>query len=402
MKFEVKHIYDSTVADKNAIVANALQFNIVAGSDIETTPSTANTYEFYYGKSAEKPFLITNQLSTNYYFKKDQWEKDLTLEKESGNRYFNCDKLKVKVIMATQEEITLTNTQGEIQEDPPLTSDSARIVAWVSPLVLVQKKGDLERPANVAELAQNYALKLTAINLSISSTNEEFSQWSPKLIDYHYWLNQATDQYIDIPISPLAFPLEIGEINEQNILNNFSFDFTLTLGKKDQPNQIVLLKLATKKLVVNQGYLFLQPETALDNTYKIIQTSANNGETLIASHIQLQEAKFSALMTDLSAGREDLTDYHIYLTIKVNTPEQGPLVAGVQDFQYLTTLNLIFREKPFFKGKFQAEDLTWTLDKNDLTSYPWSNLLNAQQIMINHCVYNAGASFKFNFTNANP
>ena len=41
MKFEVKHIYDSTVADKNAIVANALQFNIVAGSDIETTPSTA-------------------------------------------------------------------------------------------------------------------------------------------------------------------------------------------------------------------------------------------------------------------------------------------------------------------------------------------------------------------------
>ena len=60
MKFEVKHIYDSTVADKNAIVANALQFNIVAGSDIETTPSTANTYEFYYGKSAEKPFLITN------------------------------------------------------------------------------------------------------------------------------------------------------------------------------------------------------------------------------------------------------------------------------------------------------------------------------------------------------
>ena len=48
MKFEVKHIYDSTVADKNAIVANALQFNIVAGSNIETTPSTANTYEFYY------------------------------------------------------------------------------------------------------------------------------------------------------------------------------------------------------------------------------------------------------------------------------------------------------------------------------------------------------------------
>ena len=399
MKFEVKHIYDSTVADKNAIVANALQFNIVAGSDIETTPSTANTYEFYYGKSAEKPFLITNQLSTNYYFKKDQWEKDLTLEKESGNRYFNCDKLKVKVTMATQEKITLTNTQGEIQEDPPLTSDSARIVAWVSPLVLVQKKGDLERPANVAELAQNYALKLTAINLSISSTNEEFSQWSPKLIDYHYWLNQATDQYIDIPISPLAFPLEIGEINEQNILNNFSFDFTLTLGKKDQPNQIVLLKLATKKLVVNQGYLFLQPETALDNTYKIIQTSANNGETLIASHIQLQEAKFSELISGLSAGREDLFDYYIYLTIKDS--QENSKVVGVQNFQYLTTLNLIFREKPFFKGNFQAEDLTWTLDKNDLTNYPWHNLMTPQEIVSGY-FYNAGVSFKFSFANAKP
>lgn len=399
MKFEVKHIYDSTVADKNAIVANALQFNIVAGSDIETTPSTANTYEFYYGKSAEKPFLITNQLSTNYYFKKDQWEKDLTLEKESGNRYFNCDKLKVKVTMATQEKITLTNTQGEIQEDPPLTSDSARIVAWVSPLVLVQKKGDLERPANVAELAQNYALKLTAINLSISSTNEEFSQWSSKLIDYHYWLNQATDQYIDIPISPLAFPLEIGEINEQNILNNFSFDFTLTLGKKDQPNQIVLLKLATKKLVVNQGYLFLQPETALDNTYKIIQTSANNGETLIASHIQLQEAKFSELISGLSAGREDLFDYYIYLTIKDS--QENSKVVGVQNFQYLTTLNLIFREKPFFKGNFQAEDLTWTLDKNDLTNYPWHNLMTPQEIVSGY-FYNAGVSFKFSFANAKP
>ena len=77
MKFEVKHIYDSTVADKNAIVANALQFNIVAGSDIETTPSTANTYRFYYNGAIE-PFLTTNQLSTNYYFKKDQGENILT------------------------------------------------------------------------------------------------------------------------------------------------------------------------------------------------------------------------------------------------------------------------------------------------------------------------------------
>lgn len=401
MKFEVKHIYDSTVADKNAIVANALQFNIVAGSDIETTPSTADTYKFYYEyKKTEAPilFLTTNQLSTNYYFKKDLWEQYLPLE-ENGNRYFNCKKL--KVIPATQEEITSTNAQGEVQEDLSLTPDSARIVAWVSPLVLVQKEREFERPADVAELAQNYALKLTAINLSISSTNQEFSQWSPKLIDYHYWLNQATDQYIDIPISPIAFPLEIGEINEQNILNNFSFDFTLTLGKKDQINQIVLLKLTTKKLVVNQGYLFLQPETALDNTYKIIQTSANNGETLIASHIQLQEAKFSALMTDLSAGGKDLTDYHIYLTIKVNTPKQDLYVAGVQDFQYLTTLNLIFREKPFFKGNFQAEDLTWTLDKNDLTSYPWHSLISPEQIA-NGAFYNAGASFKFNFDNAMP
>lgn len=401
MKFEVKHIYDSTVADKNAIVANALQFNIVAGSDIETTPSTADTYKFYYEyKKTEAPilFLTTNQLSTNYYFKKDLWEQYLPLE-ENGNRYFNCKKL--KVIPATQEEITSTNAQGEVQEDLSLTPDSARIVAWVSPLVLVQEEGKFERPADVAELAQNYALKLTAINLSISSTNQEFSQWSPKLIDYHYWLNQATDQYIDIPISPIAFPLEIGEINEQNILNNFSFDFTLTLGKKDQINQIVLLKLTTKKLVVNQGYLFLQPETALDNTYKIIQTSANNGETLIASHIQLQEAKFSALMTDLSAGGKDLTDYHIYLTIKVNTPKQDLYVAGVQDFQYLTTLNLIFREKPFFKGNFQAEDLTWTLDKNDLTSYPWHSLISPEQIA-NGAFYNAGASFKFNFDNAMP
>lgn len=402
MKFEVKHIYDSTVADKNAIVANALQFNIVAGSDIETMPSTANTYEFYYKYEETKEpvlFLTTNQLSTNYYFKKDLWEEYLPLE-ENGNRYFNCKKLKVKVIPATQEEITSTNAQGELQEeDLSLTPDSARIVAWVSPLVLVQKEGEFERPADVAELAQNYALKLTAINLSISSTNEQFSNWSPKLIDYHYWLNQATDQYIDIPIAPLAFPLEIGHINEQNILDNFSFDFTLTLGKKDQTDQITLLDLTKKNLVVNQGHLFLQPEVAGDNTYKIIQTSVNNGETLIASHIQIQEAKFSELMSGLSAGREDLFDYHIYLTVEDS--EKDSKVAGVQDFQYLTTLNLIFREKPFFKGKFKNTDLTWTLDKNDLTNYPWHDLMSPQQIVGGY-FYNAGVSFKFNFDNAMP
>ena len=402
MKFEVKHIYDSTVADKNAIVANALQFNIVAGSDIETTPSTADTYEFYYKYEETKEpvlFLTTNQLSTNYYFKKDLWEEYLPLE-ENGNRYFNCKKLKVKVIPATQEEITSTNAQGEVQEeDLSLTPDSARIVAWVSPLVLVQEEREFERPADVAELAHNYALKLTAINLSISSTNQEFSQWSPKLIDYHYWLNQATDQYIDIPIAPLAFPLEIGHINEQNILEDFSFNFTLTLGKKDQTDQITLLNLENKQLIVNQGYLFLQPETALDNTYRIIQTSANNGETLIASHIQIQEAKFSELISGLSTDREDLFDYHIYLTIKDS--QEKSKVAGVQDFQYLTTLNLIFREKPFFKGNFQAEDLTWTLDKNDLTNYPWHSLISPEQIA-DGAFYNAGASFKFNFDNAMP
>lgn len=402
MKFEVKHIYDSTVADKNAIVANALQFNIVAGSDIETTSSTANTYEFYYKYEKTKEpvlFLTTNQLSTNYYFKKDLWEEYLPLE-ENGNKYFNCKKLKVKVIPATQEEITSTNAQGEIQEeDLSLTPDSARIVAWVSPLVLVQKEGEFERPADVAELAQNYALKLTAINLSISSTNEQFSNWSPKLIDYHYWLNQATDQYIDIPIAPLAFPLEIGHINEQNILDNFSFNFTLTLGKKNQTDQITLLDLKDKYLIVNQGYLFLQPEVANNNTYKIIQTSANNGKTLIASHIQIQEAKFSELMSGLSAGREDLFDYHIYLTIKES--KESSKITGIQDFQYLTTINLIFREKPFFKGEFQKNDLKWTLDKNDLTHYPWSDLIPVQQI-IGGYFYNAGVSFKFNFDNAMP
>lgn len=402
MKFEVKHIYDSTVADKNAIVANALQFNIVAGSDIETTPSTADTYEFYYEyKKTEAPilFLTTNQLSTNYYFKKDLWEQYLPLEK-NGNRYFNCKKLKIKVIPATQIEITSTNAQGQVQEeDLSLTPDSAKIVAWVSPLVLVQEEGEFERPAGLAELAHNYALKLTAINLSISSTNQEFSQWSPKLIDYHYWLNQATDQYIDIPIAPLAFPLEIGHINEQNILDDFYFNFTLTLGKKDQTDQITLLNLENKQLIVNQGYLFLQPEVADNDAYKIIQTSANNGETLIASHIQIQEAKFSELISGLSAGREDLFDYHIYLTIKDS--QETPKVAGIQDFQYLTTLNLIFREKPFFKGNFQTEDLTWTLDKNDLTNYPWHSLISPEQIA-DGAFYNAGVSFKFNFDNAMP
>ena len=404
MKFEVKHIYDSTVADKNAIVANALQFNIVAGSDIETTPSTANTYEFYYKyKGTEEPvlFLTTNQLSTNYYFKKDQWENENALTLESGNRYFDCDKLTVKVFLpATQEPLILSTEREEIQEEnPPLRPEQAKLVAWVSPLVLVQKEGDFERPANVTELAQNYALKLTATNLSISSTNQEFSQWSPKLIDYHYWLNQATDQYIDIPIAPLAFPLEIGHINEQNILDDFSFNFTLTLGKKDQTDQITLLDLKDKHLIVNQGYLFLQPEIADNNTYKITQTSANNGETLIASHIQIQEAKFSELISGLSAGREDLFDYHIYLTIK--DYQENSKVAGVQDFQYLTTLNLIFREKPFFKGEFQATDLTWTLDKNDLTSYPWHSLMSPQQIVGGY-FYNAGVSFKFSFANAKP
>ncbi len=403
MKFEVKHIYDSTVADKNAIVANALQFNIVAGSDIETTPSTANTYKFYYGESTEtaEPFLITNQLSTNYYFKKDQWESENTLTLESGNRYFDCDKLTIKVFLpATQEPLILSTEQEKTQEENlSLRPEQAKLVAWVSPLVLVQKEGDFERPASVAELAQNYALKLTAINLSISSTNQEFSQWSPKLINYHYWLNQATDQYIDIPIAPLAFPLEIGHINEQNILDNFSFNFTLTLGKKDQTDQITLLNLKGRYLIVNQGYLFLQPEIADNNTYKIIQTSANNGETLIASHIQIQEAKFSELMSGLSAGREDLFDYHIYLTVEDS--EKDSKVAGVQDFQYLTTLNLIFREKPFFKGRFKNTDLTWTLDKNDLTNYSWHDLMSPQQIVGDY-FYNAGVSFKFNFDNAMP
>ena len=404
MKFEVKHIYDSTVADKNAIVANALQFNIVAGSDIETTPSTANTYEFYYKYEKTKEpvlFLTTNQLSTNYYFKKDQWENENILTLESGNRYFDCDKLTVKVFLpATQEPLILSTEREETQEEnPPLRPEQAKLVAWVSPLVLVQKERELERPADVAELAHNYALKLTATNLSISSTNQEFSQWSPKLIDYHYWLNQATDQYIDIPIAPLAFPLEIGHINEQNILEDFSFNFTLTLGKKDQTDQITLLNLENKQLIVNQGYLFLQPETALDNTYRIIQTSANNGETLIASHIQIQEAKFSELISGLSTGRKDLFDYHIYLTIKDS--QETPKVAGIQDFQYLTTLNLIFREKPFFKGNFQTEDLTWTLDKNDLTNYPWHSLISPEQIA-DGAFYNAGASFKFNFDNAMP
>lgn len=400
MKFEVKHIYDSTVADKNAIVANALQFNIVAGSDIETTPSTANTYEFYYNK-AEKPFLTTNQLSTNYYFKKDLWKKILTSDDNNENKYFDCRKLVVKVyLFATQEELDFPTKQEETQEENlPLKPEQAKLVAWASPLVLVQKEGELERPANVTELAQNYALKLTAINLSISSTNEQFSNWSPKLIDYHYWLNQATDQYIDIPIAPLAFPLEIGNINEQNILDNFLFNFTLNLGTKDQTDQITLLSLTNKKLVVNQGYLFLQPEIASDNTYKITQTSANNGETLIASHLQIQEAKFSELISGLSAGREDLFDYHIYLTVEDS--EKDSKVAGVQDFQYLTTLNLIFREKPFFKGKFKNTDLTWTLDKNDLTNYPWHVLMSPQQIVGGY-FYNAGVSFKFNFDNAMP
>lgn len=400
MKFEVKHIYDSTVADKNAIVANALQFNIVAGSDIETTPSTTNTYEFYYNK-AEKPFLTTNQLSTNYYFKKDLWEKILTPDDNNENKYFDCRKLAVKVyLFATQEELDFPTKQEETQEENlPLKPEQAKLVAWASPLVLVQKEGELERPANITELAQNYALKLTAINLSISSTNQEFSQWSPKLIDYHYWLNQATDQYIDIPIAPLAFPLEIGHINEQNILDNFSFNFTLTLGKKNQTDQITLLDLKDKYLIVNQEYLFLQPEIADNNTYKIIQTSANNGETLIASHLQIQEAKFSELISGLSSGREDLFDYYIYLTIK--DFKKDSKVAGVQDFQYLTTLNLIFREKPFFKGEFQATDLTWTLDKNDLTSYPWHSLMSPQQI-IGGAFYNAGVSFKFSFANAKP
>ena len=73
----------------------------------------------------------------------------------------------------------------------------------------------------------------------------------------------------------------------------------------------------------------------------------------------------------------------------------------MQNFQYLTTLNLIFREKPFFKGEFQAEDLTWTLDKNDLTNYHWIGLLSDEDIAKGY-FYNAGVSFKFSFVNAKP
>ena len=58
---------------------------------------------------------------------------------ENGNRYFDCEKLVVKVFLfATEEEIILTAMREEIQEENSLLKpNSAKIVDWVSPLVLV-------------------------------------------------------------------------------------------------------------------------------------------------------------------------------------------------------------------------------------------------------------------------
>ena len=67
----------------------------------------------------------------------------------------------------------------------------------------------------------------------------------------------------------------------------------------------------------------------------------------------------------------------------------------IENFKYLTVINLIYKEAPFFNSLILPTDkITWTLDKYHLDLFPWQALVD--EVKITNMWYNAGSTLKFN------
>ena len=381
MKVQVQHIYDSTMADKNAIVSNALQFNIIAETETESPPQElAITYDCYYDNVL---FYSSSKLPLIYYFNKANWIKKLT-QNDNGYYYFDPSKIKIKWI--ENNKLFETNTN---------IGDSLKIVAWSSSFILYQGEGELERPATEDDLGKQYQLSMSAINLTISSDNELHSDWTPKLINYHFWLNKSTTNYIDIPIAPLIFPDELVTFNENQEINNYDFNLKLWIKNNNKTFEIFAL---TSKLKQIEGRYFLKEQNG-DN-FKVSYKQATPDDKITATHILIPEKSFS----DAIAGTnqiEDENNYHLFLTINCNPKNGAVEVQGIKSFKYLTVINLIYKEAPFFNLlTLPADKITWTLDKYHLDLFPWQALVD--EAKITNMWYNAGSTLKFNLSENQP
>ena len=357
MKVQVQHIYDSTMADKNAIVSNALQFNIIAETETESPPQeSAITYDCYYDDIL---FYSSSKLPLIYYFNEANWIKKLT-HNDNGYYYFDPSKIKIKWIEGN--ELFETNTN---------ISDSLKIVAWSSSFILHQGEGELERPATEDDLGKQYQLSMSATNLTISSDNELHNDWTPKLINYHFWLNKSTTNYIDIPIAPLIFPDELVIFNENQEIDNYDFNLNLWIENNNKTFEIFAL---TSKLKQIEGRYFLKEQNG-DN-FKVSYKQATPDDKITATHILIPEKSFS----DAIAGTnqtEDENNYHLFLTIKCNPKNGEAKVQGIESFKYLTVINLIYKEAPFFNSLILPTDkITCTLYKYHLYFFPWRALVD--------------------------
>ena len=380
MKVQVQHIYDSTMADKNAIVSNALQFNIIAETETESPPrELAITYDCYYDDIL---FYSSSKLPLIYYFNEANWIKKLT--QKNGYYYFDPSKIKIKWIEGN--ELFETNTN---------TGDSLKIVAWSSSFILHQGEGELERPATEDDLGKQYQLSMSATNLTISSDNELHNDWTPKLINYHFWLNKSTTNYIDIPIAPLIFPDELVIFNENQEIDNYDFNLNLLIKNNNKTFEIFAL---TSKLKQIEGRYFLKEQNG-DN-FKVSYKQATPDDKITATHILIPEKSFS----DAIAGTnqtEDENNYHLFLTINCNPKNGAVSVQGIENFKYLTVINLIYKEAPFFNSLvLPADKITWTLDKYHLDLFSWQALVD--EAKITNMWYNAGSTLRFNLSENQP
>lgn len=379
MKVQVQHIYDSTMADKNAIVSNALQFNIIAETATEQPPAELTiTYDCYYNG---KLFFSSSKLPLIYYFKEDIWKDKLTLT----NNYYYFDSSKIQIKWREGLEAFQTN----------LSDSELKLVAWQSQLILFQEKDELERPASEADLGKQYELKMMATSLSISSDNEAHNDWSPKLIDYHFWLNKSTTNYIDIPIAPLVFPDELATFNDDGEINNYDFDLNLWIDNGTKTFELLVLTTSLKK--IDGQYFFKEQE---GDIFKISYKQATPASKITATHILIQENNFSNSIAGTNQT-EDENGYHLFLSIGCYPKNEAIAVNGIAGFKYLTTINLIYKEAPFFNSiSLPANQIKWTLDKNDLVLFPWQNLVAGQLAL--SMWYNAGASLKFDLSKNQP
>lgn len=349
------HIYDSTMADKNAIVPNALQLSLSAQDAIEGLPTNLiNTFELYY----DDELIITfNSFPFIYYFSKDFWASRLDVNK--GNYYCNLEKFEIKWV-DNQEKIVVNGESAK------------RLISWDNSLILSHNSDGLEIPNTATQSQEDYTLTMRASSLSISSDNPAHSDWTPKIIDYHYWRNHSENYYIDIPIAPLSFPLNV---------NDFTFNLNLNLKIKD--NDFEILSLTGLKLIEqNNGEFFFEERTGA--SYKISYNRATTDSRITATHILISEFDFSQRI-DNGENLIDLLDGRLYLTI---TPVGSPTVKGIENFKYLTCFNLIYREAPFFFNT-DLTSIEWTLDKND-SAYPYLDLTDYT------LTYNAGTTIKVN------